>query len=139
METNINNYIREILLLVSVLFIVSAEAQDCIMVETGTYTGETAKGSLDVYGSVSSVAFTKISDDQLKISDFSAGFFSNFDRPAVEVTLNVNCDGSIDPITINTEVGEATITGGLYTNSELRLDWEIPFNDLVEESIFTKN
>ncbi|WP_462247798.1 hypothetical protein [Ekhidna sp.] len=139
MKNIINNYIRIILITITTTFLYDAAAQDCASLETATYSGETTKGSFDAYGSASSVAFTKVADDQLKISDFSAGFLSNFGRAVVEVTLNVNCDGSIEPITFSTEAGETTITGGLYTNTELRLDWEIPFNNLVEESIFTKN
>lgn len=122
-----------------VLLAITLDAQDCVTIESGTYTGETKKGAFDTYGTATSVSFTKVGDDQLKISDFSAGFLSSFGRATVEITLTINCDGSVDPIEFKTEAGQTSITGGTYSGDGLTLNWEIPFNEVVEESVFTKN
>ena len=130
--------------LLSILFItlaVGLKAQSCVTVFSGSFSGSTTEGSLDTYGTNADVHISTLGENKIKISDFSAGFFTEFQQPVDTLVLQLQCDGSLDSLSFTTSIGNAKITSGQYDtlNNQLTIYWEIPYNNLDEKSVFTKN
>ncbi len=112
----------------------------CVEVTPGTYSGETKNGSLDRYGS-GSFSINTSENSNLILEDFSAGFFAQFNKTPIEITVQIDCNGQVSPKEVESIFGMIYIDSGTYdTNlSQLTLIWRIPHNQVNEKSIFTKN
>ena len=118
---------------------------DSCMVElpdNSMWSGETTRGVANTFGRTTNSHLERISDLEYKISDFSAGLFDAFgEGTSYEARLLFDCDKNVQPSSFITDWGEVSITGGMWDESEqeLTIHWEIPFNQIVETSVFTVN
>lgn len=120
------------------------QLDSCIVELPGNsmWSGETKEGVANTFGRTTNGHLQKISDLEYKISDFSAGLFDAFGMGiAYEARLLFDCDKNIQPSSFITDWGEVSITGEMWDESEqeLTIHWEIPFNQIVETSVFTVN
>ena len=135
---------RNLYLTVFLLFALSQlSAQDCVinLPENAEWVGTTKHPVGEHHGKNGSVTITKTGENEFKISDVTGGTFRLFnagsDMPA---TVVIGCDGTIGPVTTETNYGPITITGGRWypVENTLEITWSNPFNQLIDRvSIIT--
>lgn len=118
-----------------------SNAQNCLEVTTGSYSGNITEGAFDKYGNDGNITISAIGSDKISISDFTAESLAQFQKNEPSVVLDLNCDGTIVSKSFSTDFGEATITSGSYDaeNQQFALNWKIPHNRIEEKAVFTKN
>jgi hypothetical protein len=120
---------------------------DCVKIPTSReWTGRVTLGNnpasgAGLHSTQTGITITQVADNVWKISDFTAGFFSEFGEPGQEAEVWFNCDNTVRKTTFDSPFGFVQLIGGQYEpgRKTLTLHWEIPSNGLKETSIFTIN
>ena len=111
-----------------------------IAISTGQqWKGVLKQGTATKQLSTASFSIEPTAAGQYKVSDLSAGFFSQFNiNKKLEAVLSFNCF-DITPVTFTTEYGPCKIVDGHWdaTAKQLTIHWTIEFNQVDETSIFT--
>jgi len=118
----------------------TANAQTCTNdLPTGTYSGETTQGQGGLYGN-DNVTVTK-NGNTYTISDVSAGFIDEIEvlNQDYSISIEINCDGSVVPVTRTSTVGPIKILSGNWNESTktLTYDWTIETSGISETTKLT--
>ena len=109
-------------------------------IPSGTWIGET---TLNTGGSTLKTLSISSDSTGVQISDFSAGFFENFNfQEDLSITLTINCDGSVNAVNLFSDnLGIIEITSGQWdeVSQEITLNWSVLSSKIDETTIWRYN
>jgi hypothetical protein len=103
------------------------------------WSGELKRGGKAKQLPATSILMDPVGDGQYKLSDLSAGFFSEFGiDKKLETVIQFNCLDVV-PKTFETSYGFCKLLSGKWdsTKKQLTIHWSIEYNGVDETTVFT--
>jgi hypothetical protein len=113
--------------------------RDCVKFPTGrTWSGTASQGNQQTYSRVEAIHMKQLEENIWWVSDFTAGYFAEFEDGGHPAEIRFHCDHTVRQSTFESPFGQVIIRGGRFDHDigQLTLHWEIPSNGLSETSRF---